>query len=368
MPLCLCGALSPLLAQAPAQRTANDPLRELNRSMQALVQKVSPSVVQILVTAYAPLEGRGRGEAGVVIGRQRAIGSGVIVDPDGYIITNAHVVNNAQRLEVVIPGAMTDHTAVSVLATAQGRVVEGRVIGTDTELDLSVIKIEAKGLPALPFAKYIDLRQGEVVFAFGSPEGLRNSVTMGVVSAVARQLDPDSFLVFIQTDASINPGNSGGPLVNVNGELVGINTMILSQSGGNEGLGFAIPSGVVSVAYPQLRKFGHLHRPEIGAAVQTITPTIATGLGLSRDSGVVVTDVLPEGPAESAGLKIQDVLLSLDGKPVESVPLLYYTLFMRQAGDHVKMEVLRGSRKLTLDVPVIEHRHEMDSLLNFANP
>jgi serine protease Do len=368
MTLWLCGSISPLLAQAPAQRTAADPLRELNRATQALVQKVSPSVVQILVTAYAPLEGQSRGEAGVVIGRQRAIGSGVIVDPDGYIITNAHVVNNAQRVEVVISGASADHSAVSVLASAQGHVVEGRVIGSDADVDLAVIKIEAKGLPALPLANYLNLRQGETVFAFGSPEGLRNSVTMGIVSAVARQLDPDSFLFYIQTDASINPGNSGGPLVNVNGELVGINTMILSQFGGNEGLGFAIPSGVVAVGYPKLRKFGHLHRAQIGSSVQTITPTLAAGLGLPRNSGVAVNDVLPGSPAESAGLKFQDIILSIDGRPVESVPVLYYGFFMRQGGDRIKLEVLRGTDKLTLDVPLVERRHEMDSLLDLANP
>jgi serine protease Do len=359
---------APLPAQAPAQRTAPNPLQELNRSMEALVHKVSPSVVQILVTAFAPIEERGRSEAGVIIGRQRAIGSGVIVDSDGYIITNAHVVNGAERLQIVLPAPMPDGSPVVSLATAQGHIVDGRVVGFDTEMDLAVVKIDAKGLTALSFAKYSDLRQGEVVLAFGSPQGLRNSVTMGVISAVARQLDPDSPYVYIQTDASINPGNSGGPLVNVNGELVGINTMILSESGGNEGLGFAIPSGVVSVAYPQLRKFGHLHRPEIGASVQTITPTLAAGLGLLQNSGVIVTDVAPGGPAEAAGMQIQDIVVGMDGRPVDSLPLLYYNLFVKQAGEKIKMDVMRGTQKVSLDLAVLQPRHEMDRLLDLTNP
>ncbi len=154
-----------------------------------------------------------------------------------------------------------------------------------------------------------------MVFAFGSPEGLRNSVTMGVVSAVARQPDPDSPLVYVQTDTPINPGNSGGPLVDADGGLVGINTFILSSSGGNQGLGFAIPAGVVAYAYPQLVKYGHIHEPEIGAILQTITPELAAGLHLARDFGVIVSDVAPGGPADQAGLRIQDIIISVDGNP-----------------------------------------------------
>ena len=149
------------------------------------------------------------------------------------------------------------------------------------------------------------IRQGELVFAFGSPEGLRNSVTMGVVSSVARQPDPDSPTIYIQTDAPINPGNSGGPLVNVDGELVGLNTFILTESGGSQGLGFAIPSAVVASAYPQLRKYGHLHRGLIGFSMQAITPALAAGLGLSRTSGVMVSDVMPGSAAEAAGIAVQ---------------------------------------------------------------
>ena len=170
-----------------------------------------------------------------------------------------------------------------------------------------------------------------MVFAFGSPEGLRNTVTMGAVSSVARQPDPDSPLVYVQTDTPINPGNSGGPLVDADGNLVGINTFILSSSGGNQGLGFAIPAVEVAYAYPQLLKFGHIHRPEIGLIAQAITPEIAAGLHLQRDFGVVAADVVPGEPADTAGLKIQDIILSVDGTRTTSLPLFVSTLYMHTA-------------------------------------
>jgi serine protease Do len=238
----------------------------------AIVKKVSPSVVQILVTGYGPLEEGEHGNTTAVIGRQRAIGSGFVIDPTGYIVTNAHVVNGAQRVQVVLPSDKPEGTLEAALST-RTTVVPARLVGVARDIDLAVIKVDAGILPALALSSYRKLGQGEIVFAFGSPQGLRNTVTMGVVSAVARQTEPDSPMVYVQTDAPINPGNSGGPLVNVNGEVVGVNTFILSQSGGNEGLGFAIPSNVVNVAFRQLRKYGHLHRAEIGIGIQTITPT-----------------------------------------------------------------------------------------------
>jgi serine protease Do len=223
-------------------------------------------------------------------------------------------------------------------------------------------------LSALPIANYDHLRQGEIVFAFGNPSGLRNSVTMGVVSAVARQMDPDDPRVYIQTDAPINPGNSGGPLVNVDGELVGLNTFILSESGGNQGLGFAIPSTIVSMAYSTLRKYGHLHRGQIGMNVQAITPNLASGLGLTRDEGVIVSDVVPGGPADAGGLKVQDILLSVDDKPLDSVPSLLLQLYIRNAGEQVTLGVLRGSQTLFLNVPVIEAPQESAGLTDLLDP
>ena len=208
-----------------------DPLKLFSQSVESLVRRISPSVVQIVVSGYGPLKDSGRDDTDVVIGRQRSLGSGVIIDPDGYIVTNAHVVAGAQHIQVTLPALASGDSPVRSLVSGRGRTLDARVVGSAQEVDLAVLKVDATGLPALPLAEYDAMRQGEVVFAFGSPEGLRNSVTMGVVSAVARQPDLDSPMVYIQTDAPINPGNSGGPLVNVAGELVGINTYILTEVG-----------------------------------------------------------------------------------------------------------------------------------------
>src|SRR6202047_1437222 len=273
-------------------------LHQLNEAVEELVQRVSPTVVQILVTGYGAAEETQRGQTDLLVGRRRAIGSGVIVDPEGYIVTNAHVVTGAQSIEVLVPPPPAPTVSGAAAEGPQSRSFHARIVGTSREIDLAVIKIDGHGLPALSIRNSIrPARQGEMVFAFGSPEGLRNTVTMGVVSAVARQPDPDSPLVYVQTDTPINPGNSGGPLVNADGNLVGINTFIFSTSGGNQGLGFAIPAGVVAFAYPQLLKYGHIHQPEIGVIVQTITPELAEGLHLQRDFGVIVSDVVPGSPA-----------------------------------------------------------------------
>src|SRR5215472_2367751 len=181
-------------AAARAQERSADSLHKLNESVDALIKKVSPSVVQILVTGYGPLEEGQRGNTGVVIGRQRAIGSGFVIDPDGYIITNAHVVSGAQVVRVVLPASTTDGSLQSMLA-ARTNIVPARVVGVTREIDLALLKVDGVKLPALNVAPYRNLRQGEVVFAFGSPEGLRNTVTFGVVSSVARQTDPDSPMV-----------------------------------------------------------------------------------------------------------------------------------------------------------------------------
>jgi serine protease Do len=356
-----------LCSHARAQERAADELHKLNESVDALIKKVSPSVVQILVTGYGPLEDTERGNAGVVIGRQRAIGSGFVIESSGYIITNAHVVRGAQRVQVILPASNADGSLEAAL-TSRTNSVPARIVGVTSEIDLALLKIEGGKLPALAIAPYRNLRQGEAVFAFGSPEGLRNTLTHGVVSAVARQTDPDSPMVYIQTDAPINPGNSGGPLVNVNGEVVGVNTFILSQSGGNEGLGFAIPSGVLNVAYRQLRKFGHLHRPEVGLGLQTITPSLVAALSLPRNYGLIVSDVKPGGPAEAAGIRIGDVLLSADGRAADNLPIVSFHFLSLEQGDKVHLEVLRGKLRLAFDVPVVEHPHDTDQVASLADP
>jgi serine protease Do len=257
---------------------------------------------------------------------------------------------------------------VRSLAGEASQTVDARIVGIAGDIDLALIKVDVTGLRALPFADYDSIRQGELVFAFGSPEGLRNSVTMGVVSSVARQPDPDSSTIYIQTDAPINPGNSGGPLVNVDGELVGLNTLILSQSGGSQGLGFAIPSAVVASAYPQLRKYGHLHRGLIGISMQAITPALAAGLGLSRGSGVMVSDVMPDSAAETAGISVKDVITTVNRKPVESVPMLALELSRYAAGDTVTLDLLRGTDAVSATVTVMEPPHTLDQLAGLADP
>jgi serine protease Do len=368
--LCAAAALLSLSVsteRAVAQGRSTDELRRMNEAVGELIRKVSPSVVQILVTGYGPLEDSDRNNTDVVIGRQRAIGSGFIVDPSGYIVTNAHVVKGAERVQVVLSSGSSD-TSMDAILTSRTNLVPARIIGVAREIDLALLKVDAPNLPTLKLADYRKLQQGELVFAFGSPEGLRNTVTQGIISAVARQTDPDSTMVYIQTDAPINPGNSGGPLVDVNGDVVGVNTFILSQSGGNEGLGFAIPCGVVNIAYQQLRKFGHLHRPEIGIGVQTITPVLAEGLKLPRKFGVVISDILPDGPAEAAGLRIGDVLLAIDGKAASSVPYVAFHLMSRESGDKVHLDVLRGDLRLGFDVALMEPPKDMDQITALADP
>jgi serine protease Do len=354
--------------QAAPKAQPLDALHQLNSSIESLVQRVSPSVVQILVTGYGSSESSTQGQANVVIGRQRAIGSGVIVDPEGYIVTNGHVVNGAQKIQVLVPTPASVGATGSASPDGRGKSYDARIVGVSDQIDLAVIKIEAHGLPALAIRKSIASRQGEMVFAFGSPEGLQNTVTMGVISSVARQTDPDSPMVYIQTDTPINPGNSGGPLVNSDGDLIGINTFILSSSGGNQGLGFAIPAGVLAYAYPQLIKYGHIHRPEMGVLAQTITPEMAAGLHLTRDFGVIVSDVVPGGPADQAGMRMQDIILSVDGTPTPNLPMFTSTLYLHSGGEHAKVEVLRGSNRLQLDIPLIETPHKSDALADAVDP
>jgi serine protease Do len=360
----LIGFAAQALAQAPS---AAKSAIQFDSMVDALIKKVSPSVVQILVTAYAPLEENSRGNAGVVLGRQRASGSGFVVDPDGYIVTNAHVVNGAQRIEVVLPPPSPDGSLATALSSRMD-ILPARVIGVAREKDLALLKIESTKLAALPLASYRDVRQGHAVFAFGSPEGLQNSITHGLISAVARQLDPDSPLIYIQTDAPINPGNSGGPLVNLNGEVVGVNTFILSQSGGNEGLGFAIPSATVRTVYRQLKQFGHLRRQEIGIGIQTITPSMAAGLGLRQKYGVIISDVLPGGPAEAAGLMIGDILVSIDGQPADNLPSVNYSFLLRDSSQKVQLTVLRGTTQQTFQVATVEEGQDMERLVSLADP
>jgi serine protease Do len=338
----------------------------MNESVEALTRKVWPSVVQILVSSYGAREDGFRGDTSAV-GPQQSTGSGFVIDPEGYILTNAHVVSNARRLQVVLPAENADGTLASALS-GKTYTLAARIVGITTELDLALLKIDGQKLPALPLATYSQVRQGETVFAFGSPIGLRNSLTHGLVSAVARQVDPDSPLIYIQTDAPINPGNSGGPLVNIRGEVVGVNTFIMSQSGGNDGLGFAIPSATARTVFRQLKQYGTVRRQEIGMSLQTITTGMAVGLGLVRNYGLIVSDVWPGGPAEKAGLKVGDLLVSVDGQAAENLPTVTYNFRLRESTDKVQLVVMRGGSEHTLSVEPVEERSELDAVSAMADP
>jgi len=268
---------------------------------------------------------------------------------------------------LVLPADRADGTLATALSGKMS-LVPAWIVGIASELDLAVLKVDGLSLPALPLATYTQVRQGQSVFAFGSPMGLRNSLTHGLVSAVARQIDADSPLIYVQTDAPINPGNSGGPLVNIKGEVVGVNTFILSQTGGSDGLGFAIPSATARTAFRQLKQYGQLRRQEIGMSIQTITPAMAQSLTLPRDYGVIVSDVWPNGPAQAAGLKVGDVLSTVDGQPADNLPTVSYQFRLRDSTDPVKLVVLRGNGQQTLSVTPVEQRNLLDSVATMGDP
>jgi serine protease Do len=340
-------------------------LQQLNSAIEQLTARISPAVVQILVTGYGPLEENNRGQT-ALIAREHAIGSGVIVDPDGYIMTNAHVVEGAQHIHVALAVPSVDFPD-QIAPVGKQRIIEAQLIGIHKDTDLALLKIDQTGLPTLSLGNHRPVHQGQLVFALGSPEGLENSVTMGVVSSVARQADPSRPMVYIQTDAPINPGNSGGPLVDSDGYVVGINTFILSQAGGSEGLGFAIPARIVRFVYQSLRKYGHVHRIEVKAAAQTITASLAKGLGLSQNWGVVIDDVIPGGPAEAAGLKVGDIVVRADGRLIGTLPAFTSALYLHPLDEVLQLEVLRGTERKTLFIPAVEMKDPMDSLSNLVN-
>ncbi len=342
-------------------------LAKLSATSQALVEKTAPAVVGIIATGYAPGDGGFWSEEGLLT-RQQSGGSGVTLSPDGYIVTNAHVIEGSQRIQVVLSGAASESGAVRSIIKPRGRIVGAQVVGVDLETDLAVLKVNETNLPFLRLGNSDDVSQGQLVFAFGSPMGLENSVTMGVVSAIARQLRPESPMIYIQTDASINPGNSGGPLISATGEIIGINTSILSQSGGAEGIGFAAPSNIVRTIYTQIKERGYVRRGEIGVNAQTITPALAAGLGLNRQSGVILADVVPESPASAAGLQIGDIVLTLDGKTMENGRQFQVNLYGKAEGATVVISALRGKDTIQANVAVTERQAYQDMLTTMVTP
>jgi serine protease Do len=365
--VCMLAVIPLVAAGQSGNRNQTVDLGVLSATFEDLSAQVSPSVVQIISTGYTPTLKSVMGAENLLT-KQRSSGSGVILDSDGYIVTNAHVVDGAQRIQVLLPSPPEAAPDGRSILKPRGELIGAQLVGSDPETDLAVIRIYRENLPYLQLADSDQLRQGQLVFAFGSPLGLENSVTMGVVSSIARQLAPEDPMIYIQTDASINPGNSGGPLVNADGEVVGINTFILSQSGGSEGIGFAAPSNIVEAVYTQLRELGRVHRGMIGVHAQTISPELARGLKLPRHWGVILGDVFPGSPAEKAGLQQGDVVLALDGKEMENGRQFDVNLYPRAVGQTVSVRVLRGIDTLVRQVTVVERPSDLNRFLQMVSP
>jgi serine protease Do len=330
-------------------------------SFAPIVQKVTPSVVQVYVTTKA-----GNGNMGGFgnqdlqdqlrrfFGRQfpqipeqqnpseKALGSGVIISSDGYVLTNNHVVQNARTIQV----KLTDN-----------RTFSGKVIGTDPATDVALVKIQADNLQPITFADSDQAEVGDVVLAVGDPFGIGQTVTEGIISAKNRQGlsdDGNSDEAFIQTDAAINPGNSGGPLVDTNGRLVGMNTAILSRSGGNQGIGFAVPSNLARWVADSLIKNGKVERGMLGVTIQQLSPELAKAMNIQRTSGAVVADVTPNSPADKAGIKSGDVVVEFDNKPIEDYNTLKLMVAESAPGKSVPIQVDRNGQTLNLNVTLEE--------------
>jgi Do/DeqQ family serine protease len=280
--------------------------------------------------------------------RQAALGSGVLVSPDGYILTNNHVVDGARQIDV----ELTD-----------GRTFRATVVGTDAPSDLAVLKLDARGLPTLPLGDSDRVRVGDVALAVGNPLGVGQTVTMGIVSAKSRAtgLGDGGYEDFIQTDAPINQGNSGGALVNTRGELIGINSQILSPSGGNIGIGFAIPANMARDVMQQIVRSGAVHRGMLGVTVQGVSSDIAESLGLSQVKGALVSTVQPGSPAERAGIRRGDLILAVGGKPVNDSNALRNEVSRHQPGSELALTLWRNGQERGVTVRLAEMPRTADN-------
>ena len=276
--------------------------------------------------------------------KERGLGSGVIVESNGLIITNNHVVGKADEIRVTL---------------SDKREFKAKLIGTDPKTDVAVVRIDATGLPTVAFADSDKLEVGEFVLAVGNPFGLTQTVTLGIVSALGRAAGIAEYEDFIQTDAAINPGNSGGALVNVRGELVGINTAIFSQSGGNMGIGFAVPSNMAQSIMGQLVQTGKVVRGWLGVSIQELTPELASQFGVSDAKGVLVSDVMDDSPAKKAGFERADVIVEYDGKPMNSPTHLRNAVAQTAIGKKVSVKILRDKKPKTIELTIVEQPKSM---------
>lgn len=361
-----------LLAFTPAMKGKNTPLHlsvtdtpavenaKMFPSLSPVIKKVAPSVVKISVSSQAKaspagmppgmpdlrqffgggdggFDLRGGGQRQLRMPKQQGVGSGVIVTADGYILTNNHVVDNADEIKV----SLND-----------GRDFTGKVIGRDPKTDVAVIKIEGTGLPAVTFADSDKIEVGDMVLAIGNPFGIGQTVTTGIVSAKGRATMGLDYEDFIQTDAAINPGNSGGALVDIDGRLVGMNTAILSRSGGNQGIGFAVPTNLARWVMESLVSSGHVERGFLGVNIQDLTPELAKEFKLEQAKGALVSEVTPGSPAEKAGVKSGDLITAFNGKEVADSRHLKLQVGATLPDSSVPVKVLRDGTTTTLTVKV----------------
>ncbi|MEJ2515897.1 MAG: DegQ family serine endoprotease [Gammaproteobacteria bacterium] len=349
-PISLIAACLVLVVAAPAhaQWPANvngEPMP----SLAPIVKRVAPAVVNIATRGSVEVPGgnpflddpffRRFFDMPEQPQRRREVqsaGSGVIIDArKGYVVTNAHVVEGAEEISVTLQ---------------DNRSFDAEVVGSDPASDVAVLKISPDDLTEIELANSSTAEVGDFVFAIGNPFGLGHTVTSGIVSALGRSgINPDGYEDFIQTDASINPGNSGGALVNLRGELLGVNSAILSRSGGNIGIGFAIPSDMVRTIMDQLIEFGEVRRGLLGVNIYTITPDIAEAYGVEETQGALISQGMPDSAAAEAGLEAGDIIVSVDGEPVENANELRNAIGLKRSGDTVRLEVIRDgdSRRVT---------------------
>ncbi|ACL05394.1 protease Do [Desulfatibacillum aliphaticivorans] len=337
--------------------------RGLPKSFSDLVEKASPSVVNISVMKVV----KGKqlmpfgpddpfhdffekyfGEKMPGNRRLGGLGTGFIIDKDGYILTNNHVVDDADEIKVKL---------------TNDKEYDAKIVGKDPKTDLALIKIEPdEAIVPLPLGDSEALKVGDWVMAIGNPYGLGNTVTAGICSAKYRRIGAGAYDNFIQTDASINPGNSGGPLLNMDGEVVGINTAIFSRSGGSVGIGFAIPSNMAKDLLPQL-KDGKVIRGWLGVLVQGITPELKDALDLEDTKGALVSSVTPGGPAEKAGMERGDVVVTFDGTPIKEMGDLPYVVASTPVGKNVEVEIIRKGKKKTIEVKIAQLQEDEKSLM-----
>ena len=308
-------------------------------SFVALANKLSPAVVNVSThqTVEAPQLFPGPYRRPF---SQRSLGSGFIIDSDGFILTNNHVIMNAEKI---------------VVKLSDGREFEAKAIGKDPKTDIALIKIDAAGkLPTVSLGDSDKLQVGEWVLAIGNPFGLDQTVTAGIVSAKGRIVGAGPYDNFIQTDASINPGNSGGPLVNMQGEVVGVDTAIFTRSGGNIGIGFAIPINLVKDLLPDLKSKGRVVRGWLGVTIQKVTPALAEGLGMEKPRGALVTFVANDSPAERGGMKVGDVIIEFDGNKIDNSDKLPLVVARTPVGKDVQVKVMRDKQEMNLSISISE--------------